>query len=102
VISSALALAGANSDSSDILFRHTTEHAGLYGGTSSPGGDDIGLSSAALPTLGAGGFDTSRDSDALLFRDDRVGELGSWAASNGINIGSHTIDGSSMDYRTVR
>ena len=67
-----------------------------------PANGDSGLF-ASLPsfaTLDAGGFD--RGIDALLFRDDRVGELGSWAASNGITTKSPTAHGSSTDYRTVR
>jgi hypothetical protein len=76
----------------DILFHNTTAHASHVTSTSL----------ASFATLDAGGLDRGHGTDALLFRDGRVGELGSWAASNGLNTGSHITDGSSTDYRTVR
>jgi hypothetical protein len=76
----------------DILFHNTTADAS----------HDTSTSLANLATLDAGGLDRGHGNDALLFRDDRVGELGSGAASNGLNTGSRTMDGSSTDYRTVR
>jgi hypothetical protein len=82
---------GAIGSSSDLVWKD-------------PANGDNGLF-ASLPnfaTLDAGGFDRGHGTDALLFRDDRVGELGSWAASNGITTESPTTDGSSTDYRTVR
>jgi hypothetical protein len=76
----------------DILFHNTTRD----------GSQNTSTSLANFRTLDAGGLDRGHGTDALLFRDDRVGELGSWAASNGLNTGSHTTNGSSMDYKTVR
>ena len=70
--------------------------------TTEDGSHDTSTSLANFATLDAGGLDRGHGTDALLFRDDRVGELGSHAASNGLNTGSHTTDGSSVDYRTVR
>jgi hypothetical protein len=76
----------------DILFHNTT----------ADGSHETSTSLANFATLDVGGLDRGHGTDALLFRDDRVGELGSHAASNGLNTGSHTTDGSSVDYRTVR
>jgi hypothetical protein len=74
----------------------------LFHNTIADGNHYISTSSANLATLDAGGVDRGHGADALLFRDHRVGELGSAAASNGLNTGSHITDGSSTDYRTVR
>ena len=89
-----------HAESTDILFHNTTGDVSSLPGTSRQGSH--GTSLANVATLDAGGLDRGHGTDALLFRDDRVGELGSWAASNGLNTGSHTTDGSSTDYRIVR
>jgi hypothetical protein len=76
----------------DILFHNAT----------TDGSHDTSTSLANLATLDAGGLDRGHGTDALLFRDDRVGAFGSAAAGDGLNTGSHITDGSSRDYRTVR
>ena len=76
----------------DILFHNTT----------ADGSHETSTSLANFATLDVGGLDRGHGTDALLFRDDRVEELGSGAASSGINTGSQITDGSSTDYRTVR
>jgi hypothetical protein len=69
----------------DILFQNTT----------ADGSHDTSTSLANFATLDAGALDRGHGTDSLLFRDDRVGELGSgasaiprvWALSHGPNGG---------------
>jgi hypothetical protein len=75
----------------DILFHNAT----------ADGSHDTSTSLANFATVDAGGLNRGHGTDALLFRDDRVGELGSGAAGS-VNTGSHITDGSSADYRIVR